>query len=104
MIDDRDREKRGKCGAVIAWHNNRMEPTWRSGTALTYARSAPLCHAAHPEGVSWLLHLLASHKIGMGMFVLLPGMDDTGKLFQPFRKVLGDRFPPCVVSYPVDRF
>ena len=39
----------------------------------------------------------------MGTLVLLPGMDGTGKLFQPFREALGDRLASSVVSYPTDQ-
>src|SRR5262245_1161350 len=39
----------------------------------------------------------------MGTLVLLPGMDGTGKLFQPFREALGDRFSSSALSYPTDQ-
>ncbi len=35
--------------------------------------------------------------------VLLPGMDGTGTLFEPFMKALGDEFHIAVVTYPPDQ-
>jgi sigma-B regulation protein RsbQ len=36
-------------------------------------------------------------------WVLLPGLDGTGRLFEPFLRVLPDGIHPIVVSYPTDR-
>lgn len=40
----------------------------------------------------------------MTALVLLPGMDGTGDLFEPFLKALPSRLRPVVVRYPVDRW
>jgi pimeloyl-ACP methyl ester carboxylesterase len=37
-------------------------------------------------------------------WVLLPGLDGTGRLFEPFLQVLPAECRPIVVSYPADRF
>lgn len=34
--------------------------------------------------------------------LLLPGLEGTGRLFDPFLRVLPERFAPLVMSYPVD--
>ena len=39
----------------------------------------------------------------MQKIVLLPGMDGTGDLFQPFIEALGDRWTTQIVRYPTDR-
>ena len=37
-------------------------------------------------------------------WVLLPGLDGTGRLFEPLLRVLPPEYRPRVVSYPTDRF
>ena len=50
------------------------------------------------------LGIACVHKVSMGTLVLLPGMDGTGKLFQPFQEALDGRFPTSAISYPKDQY